>query len=94
MITYKFIWDDFSSWYLEMVKPAYQSPIDAITFKKTIENLERILKILHPFMPFISEEIWQLITERKEDEALIIAPWPEISELRKVLYLSSNLLLK
>ena len=83
MITYKFIWDDFSSWYLEMVKPAYQSPIDAITFKKTIENLERILKILHPFMPFISEEIWQLITERKEDEALIIAPWPEISETEK-----------
>ncbi len=83
MITYKFIWDDFSSWYLEMVKPAYQSPIDAITFKKTIENLERILKILHPFMPFISEEIWQLITDRKENEALIIASWPEISETEK-----------
>ncbi|RUA07924.1 MAG: valine--tRNA ligase, partial [Flavobacteriia bacterium] len=79
MITYKFIWDDFSSWYLEMVKPAYQSPIDAVTYKKTIENLEKVLKILHPFMPFISEEIWQLITDRKEEEALIVAPWPEIS---------------
>ncbi len=79
MITYKFIWDDFSSWYLEMVKPAYQSPIDAVTYKKTIENLEKILKILHPFMPFISEEIWQLITDRKKEEALIVARWPEIS---------------
>ncbi len=79
MITYKFIWDDFSSWYLEMVKPAYQKPIDTKTYAQTIENLEKILKILHPFMPFISEEIWQLISERDEKKALIIASWPEVS---------------
>ena len=80
MTTYKFIWDDFSSWYLEMVKPAYQQPIDAVTYAKTIENLEKVLKILHPFMPFISEEIWQLIKERDKKDALIVAKWPEESE--------------
>ena len=78
MTTYKFIWDDFSSWYLEMVKPAYQSPIDVLTYKQTISNFEQILKILHPFMPFISEEIWQLIKDRKVDEALIITQWPKV----------------
>lgn len=78
MITYKFIWDDFSSWYLEMIKPAYQSPIDAKTYEQTLNNFEKIVKILHPFMPFISEEIWQLISERTTEEALIISPWPKI----------------
>ena len=79
MTTYKFIWDDFSSWYLEMVKPAYQSPIDAKTYEQTIVNFEKIVKILHPFMPFISEEIWQLLGERTRQDALIISPWPEVS---------------
>jgi valyl-tRNA synthetase len=78
MITYKFIWDDFSSWYLEIVKPAYQSPIDVKTFEKTISNFEKITKLLHPFMPFISEEIWQLISERKPENALIVSPWPKV----------------
>ncbi len=78
MTTYKFIWDDFSSWYLEMIKPAYQSPIDAKTYKQTLDNFEKIVKILHPFMPFVSEEIWQLIGDRTTDEALIISPWPKI----------------
>ena len=78
MTTYKFIWDDFSSWYLEMIKPAYQSPIDAKTYKQTLDNFENIVKILHPFMPFVSEEIWQLIGDRTNDEALIISPWPKI----------------
>ena len=76
MTTYKFIWDDFSSWYLEMVKPAYQKPIDAKTFEQTISNFEKIVKLLHPFMPFISEEIWQLISERETENALIVSPWP------------------
>ena len=80
MTTYKFIWDDFSSWYLEMIKPAYQQPIDAKTYEKTIENLEKVLKILHPFMPFISEEIWQYIKERSPEEALIVSAWPEKTE--------------
>ncbi len=80
MTTYKFIWDDFSSWYLEMVKPAYQSPIDTKTYNQTVDNFEIIVKILHPFMPFISEEIWQLMRERTTDEALIISPWPVIKK--------------
>jgi len=83
MTTYKFIWDDFSSWYLEMVKPAYQSPIDTKTYEQTIVNFEKIVKILHPFMPFISEEIWQLMGERTKEEALIVSPWPEFSNAKE-----------
>ncbi len=82
MMTYKFIWDDFSSWYLEMVKPDYQKPIDQKTFSETQANFEQILKILHPFMPFITEEIWQDISPRAEDKALIISPWPEPVEIK------------
>jgi len=81
MTTYKFIWDDFSSWYLEMVKPAYQKPIDVKTFEQTIINFEKIVKILHPFMPFITEEIWQLLGKRPKEEALIISPWPVLEEV-------------
>ncbi|HUH52003.1 MAG TPA: valine--tRNA ligase [Flavobacterium sp.] len=76
MATYKLVWDDFCSWYLEMIKPAYQQPIDSATFDKTIGILEDLLKLLHPFMPFLSEEIWQLITDRTPKEALVIASYP------------------
>lgn len=76
MATYKLVWDDFCSWYLEMIKPAYQQPIDRATFNKTIAILEDLLKLLHPFMPFLSEEIWQLITDRTPQEALVIASYP------------------
>ena len=76
MNIYKLIWDDFSSWFLEMVKPEYQQPIDAKTYNSVIEFLEDNLKILHPFMPFLSEEIWQDIKERTPEEALIIAKYP------------------
>jgi valyl-tRNA synthetase len=75
MGTYKLVWDDFCSWYLEMVKPNYGSPMDKVTYAKTIEQLEKILKLLHPFMPFLSEEIWHLIKDRKED--IIVADWPK-----------------
>jgi valyl-tRNA synthetase len=77
MATYKLIWDDFASWLLEIVKPVYQQPIDSKTFKSVIEKFENILKILHPFMPFLTEEIWQFIEERQPDEALIVSSWPE-----------------
>lgn len=77
MATYKLIWDDYSSWLLEVVKPAYQQPIDATTFNAVIKILEQNLKLLHPFMPFLTEEIWQHIDERSPDQALIISPWPE-----------------
>ena len=77
MAIYKLIMDDFSSWLLEIVKPAYQQPIDKITFDAIIEVLENNLKILHPFMPFLTEEIWQFIITRTTEEALIIAKYPE-----------------
>ncbi len=77
METYKLIWNDFASWLLEIVKPAYQQPIDANTLESIITILEDNLKILHPFMPFLTEEIWQYISERAPEEALIITKWPE-----------------
>lgn len=77
MAIYKLVWDDFCSWFLEMIKPAYQQPIDKTTFDKAIEMLENNLKLLHPFMPFLTEEIWQHIAERTPEEALIVSNWPE-----------------
>ena len=74
MITYKLVWDDFCSWYLEIIKPNYGNPIDVVTYNKTIEHLEKVLKLLHPFMPFLSEEVWHLIDNRKND--IIISDWP------------------
>lgn len=77
MATYKLIWDDFCSWLLEMVKPAYGAPIDAHTYNSIIQILEKNLTILHPFMPFITEEIWQHIANRTPEQALIVANWPK-----------------
>ncbi|MFK8283032.1 valine--tRNA ligase [Capnocytophaga cynodegmi] len=79
MKIYKLVWDDFCSWLLEMVKPAYGQPIDQKTFAEVIAIFEDNLKLLHPFMPFITEEIWQHITERKPQEALVVAKYPEIT---------------
>jgi len=79
MSTYKLVWDDFCSWYLEMIKPAWQQPIDRETYEEAVEFFEQLLRILHPFMPFITEEIWHLLRSRKEGEDLIVAPWPESS---------------
>lgn len=76
MSIYKLVWDDFCSWFLEIIKPAYQQPIDKVTFDKAIELLEANLKLLHPFMPFLTEEIWQYIAERTPEQALIISEWP------------------
>ncbi|MFN7099283.1 MAG: valine--tRNA ligase [Flavobacterium sp.] len=78
MAIYKLVWDDFCSWFLEMIKPAYQQPIDSVTFAKAIEMLENNLKLLHPFMPFLTEEIWHLITDRTSEEALIVSIWPDL----------------
>lgn len=85
MAIYKLITDDFSSWLLEIVKPGYQQPIDAKTYKAVIEVLENNLKVLHPFMPFLTEEIWQHITERTPDDALIIAKYPTVGETNEEL---------
>lgn len=80
MAMYKLIWDDFCSWFLEIVKPAYQQPIDKKTLAAVIHLFEENLRILHPFMPFLSEEVWQHTTERTPEEALCIANWPKLSE--------------
>ena len=77
MAIYKLVWDDFCSWLLEIVKPAYQQPIDQVTFNAVIELFEENLKLLHPFMPFLTEEVWQHIAERTPEEALIVAQWPK-----------------
>lgn len=71
MAVYKLFWDEFSSWYLEMVKPAYGQPIDQKTYDATLKFFESLLKMLHPFMPFITEELWQHIYERKDGESIM-----------------------
>lgn len=85
MSIYKLIWEDFCSWFLEMVKPAYQQPIDTKTYNAVINFLEDNLKVLHPFMPFLTEEIWQDITDRTPEEALIIADYPKESKVNMAL---------
>jgi valyl-tRNA synthetase len=82
---YKLVWDDFCSWFLEMIKPAYQQPIDSLTLAKAIEMLENNLKLLHPFMPFLTEEIWQILGERTPEEALIVSTWPEMKPFNEQL---------
>ncbi len=77
MATYKLIWDDFCSWYLEMIKPAYQQPIDKLTFDHTIALFEQLMKILHPFTPFLTEEIYHLLRQRDDDDNIMIAQWPQ-----------------
>ena len=77
MALYKLFWDEFSSWYLEMVKPAYQQPIDRKTYDATLRYFDALLRMLHPFMPFITEELWQHLYDRKEGESIMTARMPE-----------------
>src|SRR5512138_1861181 len=76
MSVYKLFWDEFSGWYLEIIKPEYQKPIDIQTYNSTILIFEKLMHIIHPFMPFITEEIWQLLSERKEGESLMVSQMP------------------
>ncbi len=87
MTTYKLVWDDFCAWYLEMIKPAYQHPIDRDTYTKTIEFFEQVLILLHPFMPFITEELWHedLFGTRTELDCCIVAQIPAIGEINSKL---------
>ncbi|MBK9276010.1 MAG: valine--tRNA ligase [Flavobacteriales bacterium] len=84
MTTYKLIWDDLCSWYLESIKPAFvdgvAQPIDAATYEATIGLFEDVLKLLHPYMPFLTEELWHHLRERKEGEDIIVAAWPKGGE--------------
>lgn len=77
MDMYKLIWDDFCSWFLEMVKPSYGASITSNTYQRVISVFEDNLRILHPFIPFVTEELWHLLAERTKDEALIISKWPK-----------------
>ena len=77
MAVYRLFWDEFSSWYLEMIKPAYQQPIDRTTYEVTLKYFESLLCMLHPFMPFITEELWQHITERKPGESIMLSLMPK-----------------
>jgi len=81
MNVYKLIWDDFCSTFLEIVKPPYQQPIDAKSLTEIVDIFDQLLRILHPFMPFITEELWQNIKERTEKESIMFAPMPKFSEL-------------
>ncbi|MBP7184369.1 MAG: valine--tRNA ligase [Saprospiraceae bacterium] len=80
---YNFIWDEFCSWYLEMIKPKFGDPIDSVTYNKTISILENILIVLHPFMPFITEEIWHQIKDRAEGEDCVVSKYPTASDFDK-----------
>ena len=81
MAIYKLVWDDFCSWLLEIVKPEYQKPIDRKTYDEVLHLFEENLKLLHPFMPFLTEEVWQHIAERSPEEALIVSQWPKAEKV-------------
>jgi len=77
MSLYNFVWNDFFSWYLEVIKPGYEKPIDKKTLESTIDFFERILTVMHPFMPFISEEVWHYLREKKAGDDCIISSYPK-----------------
>lgn len=77
MTVYKLFWDEFASWYLEIVKPGYGQPVDLKTYNATLEFFDVLLKILHPFMPFITEELWQQLSKRKDGESIMMQPLPQ-----------------
>jgi valyl-tRNA synthetase len=78
MEIYKLIWDDFCSWYLEMIKPGYEQPIDSTTLEHTTQFFEKLMQLLHPFMPFITEELWHALSARGESDDIIVSNWPVI----------------
>ena len=85
MTVYKLFWDEFSSWYLEMIKPAYQQPIDKYTYESTLQFFDILLKLLHTFMPFITEELWQHIVSRKDNESIMIEQLPIVKPIDEAL---------
>ena len=92
MLVYKLFWDEFSSWYLEIIKPAYQQPIDASTYETTLGFFDKLLKLLHPFTPFITEEIWHYLAERKDGESIMITSIPVAGKYNEKLTLQFELI--
>ncbi len=85
MAAYKLFWDEFSGWYLEIIKPEYKKPIDKQTYNSKLAVFDKLMHIIHPFMPFITEEIWQLLYERKDGESLMVSEMPQAGKMRKSL---------
>ncbi len=85
MTIYKLFWDDFSAWYLEMIKPAYQQPIDGVTLTETRAIFGKLLQVIHPFMPFITEEIWQHIAPRRDGESIMVTLSPRAGAVNETL---------
>lgn len=83
MSSYRLFWDEFSGWFLEIIKPEYKKPVDRITYEATLSVFDKLLRIIHPFMPFITEEIWQLLVDRKEGESIMITSQPEPAKYDK-----------
>ncbi|MBG0858541.1 MAG: valine--tRNA ligase [Bacteroidales bacterium] len=83
MAIYKLFWDEFSGWYLEIIKPVYKMPVDKVTYETTLSVFDKLLRLIHPFMPFITEEIWQLLYERKDGESLMISRMPEAKKYNR-----------
>jgi valyl-tRNA synthetase len=81
MQTYKLVWDDFCSWYLEIIKPFYGQPIDKVTYDKTVGLFETLLKIIHPFTPFIAEELWHLFSSRTKENSIVLSQWPMVNQI-------------
>jgi valyl-tRNA synthetase len=81
MAIYKLVWDDFCSWYLEMIKPGYEQPIDQLTLEQTKLNFEKLLCLLQPFTPFVAEELWHMLRDRSEGDDIIVAKWPTVEAI-------------
>lgn len=88
MLVYKLFWDEFSGWYLEIIKPEYQKPVDSVTYNATISIFDELVRLMHPFIPFITEEIWQLLMKRTKGESLMIAPVPGAEKFNEELIVS------
>ncbi|MDX1904003.1 MAG: valine--tRNA ligase [Thermonemataceae bacterium] len=87
----KLFWDDFCDWYLEIIKPVYGKPINKIVYEKSVEFLDRLLRVLHPFMPFITEEVWQNIAPRQENESICVAEYPKVNTFDKTILQEAEL---
>ncbi len=83
MTIYKIVWDDFCSWYLEIIKPPFGSPVDRATYNCSISFFETLLKLLHPFMPFITEELWHELSDKKKEDCILVATWPAAAPFNK-----------